>query len=208
MIKTLPFFPHPGEGRCFQACLKAVLKILQPTSEYDYDELDELSGRPRGNYGTWPVKPAIELSKKGFYVKYYSGIDANRFINKGMDYLKEILPGDIINRIHLGSFNEAKMLALDMLKMNLFEQRKVDFNFLQEELNKNRYPILMITTTPFTGQPDNFGEHYVVMLGVENQYIYIHDSANFCHGRQLKAVFNCAFNPLPALNEAFIIGSM
>jgi len=207
MVKTLPFYPHPGEGRCFQACLKAVLKILQPTSDYDYDELDELSGRPRGNYGTWPVKPAIELSKKGFYVKYYSGIDANRFINDGMNYLREILPGDIISRIHLGSFNEARTLAPTMLKANLFEQRKVDFNFLQDELKNDRYPILMITTAPFTGQLSNFGEHYVVMLGLEGEHIYIHDSANFCHGRQLIQKFRFAFNPLPSLNEVFVVGN-
>lgn len=206
MIKTLPFYQHPGEGRCFQACLKSVLKVLQPGNDYDYETLDRISGRPRGDFGTWPVKPAIELSKAGFYVKYYSGIDANRFIKDGMGYLKEILPADIISRMDLGSFNEAKMLAPVMLKMNLFECGKVDFNFLQEELNKDRYPILMITTTPYTGQKDNFGEHYVVMLGIEDQYIYIHDSANFCHGKQVKEVFNHAFNPLPVLNEAFIIG--
>ncbi|MDP2980705.1 MAG: hypothetical protein Q8N67_01380, partial [Candidatus Omnitrophota bacterium] len=121
-------------------------------------------------------------------------------------YLREILPSDVISRIHMESFNEARRLTPEMLKMNLFEQRKVDFNFLQEELRKDRYPILMITTAPFTGQLSYFGEHYVVMLGLEDQYIYIHDSANFCHGKQLTAVFKGAFNPSPVLNEVFIIG--
>ncbi len=207
MTKILPFYQHPGEGRCFQACLKAVLKVLQPNKDYDYEELDRISGRPRGNFGTWPVKPAIELNRMSFYVKYYSGVDAHRFISEGMKYLREILPSDVISRIHLESFNEARRLAPEMLKKNLFEQKKVDFNFLLGELEKDRYPILMITTAPYNNQPSYFGEHFVVMLGLENEYIYIHDSASFCHGKQPKALFKYAFNPLPALNEVFVIGN-
>jgi len=209
MIKNIPFYKHPGEGRCFQACLRSVLEVLQPERDYDYDELDKISGRPRGDYGTWPVKPAIELSKMGFYVKYYSGIDGEKFIKDGKDYLKEILPADVIRRIHEGSFNEARALAPEMLKMDLFEQKKIDFNFLQTELNKGRYPIIMITTALITGKFDNFGEHYVVMLGLDGEYINIHDSAGYYHGKQESAFFKPAFNPPPGflLNEAFVIGN-
>ena len=207
MIKILPFYSHPGEGRCFQACLKAVLKVLQPDKDYDYDELDRISGRPRGNFGTWPVKPAIELSKMGFYVKYYSCVDANRFITEGMDYFKQILPPDVISRIHLESFEEARRLAPEMLRMNLFEQKKVDFDYLSKELENDRYPLLMITTAPYTNQPSYFGEHYVGMLGLENDFIYIHDSASFCHGKQPVSRLKLAFNPLPSLNEVFVIGN-
>ena len=47
MEKEIPYFKQPDNTHCFQACLKMILKYFFPEKEFTYEELDEISDKPR-----------------------------------------------------------------------------------------------------------------------------------------------------------------
>lgn len=75
----VPFYSNPDDTHCFQACLRSVLKYFRPSEEYNWDALDELSGKRPGKW-TWPLYSIGQLYTAGFEAEVIEDFDYQQFI--------------------------------------------------------------------------------------------------------------------------------
>jgi len=91
---NVPFFPNPDDTHCFQACLRSVLKYFRFAEEYNWNSLEELSGKRPGKW-TWPLHAISQLYKVGFQAEIISNFDYSKFIENPNEYLLSILGAEL-----------------------------------------------------------------------------------------------------------------
>lgn len=92
MFKNVPFYENTEDNtHCFQAAIRMVLKYFFPDEEYSFDQLDELTHKPKDKW-TWPMAGLTFMTEHNLEVIHISDLDYARFGKEGRTYLKDFLP--------------------------------------------------------------------------------------------------------------------
>lgn len=62
-----PFYENWDDTHCGQCVLRGVLEYFEPGTSYDWDVIDQMSGKIPGKW-TWPYRQQISMVQKGYDV--------------------------------------------------------------------------------------------------------------------------------------------
>ena len=171
----IPFYGNtPDNTHCNQAVMKMLLGYYFPNEVYGWKELETITGKKEGLW-TWPTQGWVYLKSRGLDVTYYGTFDYDRFVDIGSKYLiekygkkvgeEQIIHSDIDYEIEVAkkllvSFNQTKRIpTLDDVS-----------KFIAQDClllcNVNYYPLY---------GKSGYAGHFVLIYGIDDKYIYIHD---------------------------------
>ncbi len=83
-----PYNESPGDGRCFECCIKSCIEHFEPDCGITFDDVDRLTGKLPG-MGTWPMRGFVAMARRGYEVVVYEAFDYPAFIEDPERYLTE-----------------------------------------------------------------------------------------------------------------------
>ncbi len=124
-MKRVPFYSNSEDNKhCYEAVLKMILKYFFPNSDYSWDELNKITGKKDGLY-TWPQYSYISMKNLGFKVKVISIFDYDKFIEKGLEYIKEELDKEIAEEQEKNSDITFEIDNVKKLKNLIEKERRI-----------------------------------------------------------------------------------
>lgn len=173
-IRTVPFFGNPDTTHCFQACIRMLLKYYLPTANYQWDELDRMTGKKEGLW-TWPMYGMIQLTEIGFEVVDIEDFDYERFSKEGEPYIKERYGEEVgTAQIQHSDIPYEMKNAEQFLKCLKFEQRLPDVQDIKGLLSEGYLVICNINGCALNDFPGYSG-HFVLIHQIGNSQLLIHD---------------------------------
>lgn len=168
----IPFIKSRG-FECGQACASMIVKFYYPDFEPDFDKINKIIHHTKNTY-TFPPQLAILLNHFGVKSKVYSSDDIKRSDEDpkqfkrwfGDDYEYEM------KSINLDSFN---WMVDEMRKDKLFMLKKTKFNELLELFGKDYVVGIPIDWNTLINKNGSYEGHFVVISGIENNNILVHD---------------------------------
>lgn len=172
--RKVPFFPNPDDTHCFQASIRMVLKYFTPNQNYDWEVLDELTGKKKDLW-TWPMYAMTQLKEKGFDVVSIEDFDYNRFSREGEPYIMERFGQEVgLAQIQNSDIPYEMKNAELLLKHCKFEQRLPDLQDINMLL-KNGYLLICNVNSQALNQIDGYTGHFVVVYDIDDTHLKIHD---------------------------------
>lgn len=176
MIRKIPCYGNTRDDtRCWQACLKMILKYFYPAESFTYRELDRATNHVVGK-GTWPFAGLMWLKRKGLEVRYFSDYDLKAFSKYGERYLEKILGGEGYENVIETTFdmNEEMLLAKRVIGDRIFTRRRVSFGLIDRLMEEGYVIIAWLDLNVLNGERGVMG-HYVVLLGTDAKHVYFND---------------------------------
>lgn len=171
----VPFYSNTSDNtHCFQASIKSVLKYFSPEKEFTFAELDKISGK-EPDLWTWPQSAKINLIKMGFEIKEIENWDIDEFINTGEKYLikrygKEVAGEQV-------SHSNIKLARSDYKKYKTYKvlEKRIPKIVDIEKFLDARYLVCCNLNSKALNNLKGYSGHFVVIIGYERGYIYMHD---------------------------------
>lgn len=176
MDYNVPFFPNSLDGsHCVQASYEMILSYFEPEKDYDFDELDALTGKYPRDGSTWAALGHIWLAGKGYDVRYWTLIDWHRFVTEGYNYLLERFGKEVADwQLKHGDIElerqraQEALLKVPPIKKEPHMQTIIDFlddgYLLKCSVNSNKL-----------NDKEGYSGHLVVVKGYTEESLVIHD---------------------------------
>lgn len=182
MIKlSLPFYKNPvyseatGEGvQCAQVAMKIVLEYFLD-KQYTLEQLDKLTGRS-GNFGTNTFQVVASLHDLGLEVYFYSKESVRCYLDKKTlkDRWHELYKEEVKTLYERANILAIVKSARKIIKYNLFENKILPFEEIENHIRKGHVPIMAITRGD-----GSVLSHLVVMAGFDGDYVTYHESGPY-----------------------------
>ena len=173
-IRKVQFFANLDDTHCFQASIRMILKYFNPSDNYDWNELDKLSGKKEGLW-TWPLYAMVKLEENGFDVVNIEDFDYDRFSKEGEPYVMERFGPEVGAAQIKNSDIAYEMKNAELfLKRCQFEPRMPDLQDI-ENLLKNGYLLICNVNSCALNDIHGYCGHFVVVYDINNKYLTLHD---------------------------------
>ncbi len=170
---NIPFIKSRG-FECGQVCVAMMIKYYLSDFEPNFDEFNKLIGHKQGLY-TFPSQNVLLLDHYGINAKCYCGNDyfasKEAFVNGwGINtWNAQEKFVDVENFL----INRQKMYDLD-----LFERRKHSLIELLEYTKQGLLVNIPVDWSTISNQTGDYQGHFIILSGIENDGILIHDPDN------------------------------
>lgn len=166
--ETVPYYAQTTDFTCGAASLMMAMKDLQP--EVDSDQRTELQiwreattiFMTSGHGGCGPHGLAYAAAKRGFRADVYVSQEGPLFLegvrNESKKQILELVHQDFLDK--LNDFSVPVHHCVLSLKQ------------LQQRLQENAFPIVLISTYRFDGKK---APHWVLLVDMDDQFVYIND---------------------------------
>lgn len=174
-LVKVPFYENtPGGTRCWQACLKVVLKYFLPEREFSWEELDRMTAKKRGLW-TWAMQGMITLAKMGFEVERLWDFDYKKFSEQGKRYLQDRYGKEIAAiQLRYSDLKQELRVAQEFVRLFGAVTRPAKFSDIRKFMEKGFVLICNVNSQVLKDQPGWTG-HFVVVTGLDRKRIYFHD---------------------------------
>ncbi|MDE1762304.1 MAG: hypothetical protein KGH78_03885 [Candidatus Micrarchaeota archaeon] len=170
----LPFYRNDKTGiQCYQVAMQIPIKHFLGR-ECTLDELDKLTKR-RGPFYTYTTQVVPVLHDMGLEVKYFSPVDQKPFL-AGESYIREHYGKDAEDYLKVTDMEVMVESVRNMLKYNLFEQRKLTVEEIEDHIRNGHVLIAVIDYYKLVGKVGGYQGHVVVLTGFDSDNFYIHQS--------------------------------
>ena len=173
MKLNIPFIQSRG-FECGQTCVAMMIKFYFPDFEPDFGEFNNLIGHKAGLY-TFPSQNVLLLDHYGIKAKCYCG---NDYFASKQDFIdswgiKEWEAQEKFVDIKNFLKNKQKMIGL-----GLFEKRRHTLAELLEYTKNGFLVNIPVDWTTLSGQTGDYHGNFVIISGIEDDDILIHDPDN------------------------------
>lgn len=170
----IPFVKNPGKA-CALACYTMTAKYFFPKTTFE--EVAKISDWEPG-YVVWAFKFWLWIMDKGIKVTDYDLIDYEKWVNNGLDGLRESI-GDKNFKYIKGNTEDLGSYAADIKKVLnhpnfTYIKRKQTFPDLEEAFKKGTVCEVVLNPRVLDGE-DGFSMHRVVVLDITDKDIIFHD---------------------------------
>lgn len=172
MKLKIPYIPSRG-FECGQACVAMAIKYYYPKFEPDFDEFNTVIRHKEGKY-TYPTQSVLLLDYYGVKAKIYSSKDLLTTLNE---------PG-LFERIFKGDYEEVKnyldnlvhdWAIIECKGKGLFKKQRRKFDDLLNMVADGKVVIIPIDLNTLYNKKGSYDGHFVIITGVQGEYIFIHD---------------------------------
>ena len=172
VMLDLPFYKNDKTGvQCYQVSMQIPIKHFLK-KECSLGELDRLTDR-RGVFYTYTTQVVPVLYEMGLDVRYYSPIDPSPMLG-GESYIREHYGKDADAYLKFTDMESMIKSVKNMLKYNLFEQRKMTSEEMEDHIRNGHIVLALIDYAKLIGVKANYSGHVVVMTGFDKDNFYIH----------------------------------
>jgi len=188
--KEIPFFYQSNSNNCIQTNMKMTLKHFSPGHEYDFQILDQLTGRS-GDQWTWPAQAVKPMVDNCMDIYFYSTTPYKQITP---EFLKEFY--GISDGVTMIAHTNWEVLpgAIDyILTSGRYQKRKTTFAELEEAFNQGSS---IIVTLQF---------HQVTVVGINETHVTVHDPGKGPNVLILRDDFISLWDGTPSDNDIFII---
>ena len=171
---SLPF--HPSEGyKCGNACVLMVLSYFQKRSEHDLHSLDSILGYNQNEY-LYLTQIASAFDKLRFDISYFVNKDEfSEYLNRDPILLTRNFYGEEGKRIvQHTNFTKVKASMRYLIDKYGLVDKQPSILEVEQHLREGHAIICCIDFGKLKGHGIYKG-HYIVITGVDEQYIYFHD---------------------------------
>lgn len=174
MVKKLeiPFIKNRG-FECGQACAAMIIKYYFPSFDPNFDEINKIIHHKKDSY-TFPPQLAILLNHFKIKSEVFSSDDIKKS-DEDPDQFKRWYGKDFeqeMKNIDLDNFN---WMVDKIRKLNLFAQKKTEFDELLELFNNGYIVSIPIDWNTLTNKIGSYEGHFVVISGISGNTILVHD---------------------------------
>ena len=175
MHLKVPFYSNtPDDTPCFQATLRMVMKYYWPEKEYSWEELDKVTAKVNG-MGTWPFAGNIWLAENGMEVKVIQMFDNQRFVDEGVEYIKEFA-GEQVARWQQShsDISQECVLAKESIKKIPQETRTPTIEDIKKYLDGGWIPTCNVNSWVLDGK-EGYAGHKIAIIGYDDAGLYLHN---------------------------------
>lgn len=175
MLKV-KFFPNSKSGLyCGQACMQMILNYYYPEKSFSKKKLNEfLKIRSKKMY-SFPEMQVAVLSKLGVDSKYYTTADDDRYYKKGKEYLLNIYPKNVAEKIwKMSNFKLAKPFFKKVQKERRYIHKELSFKEI-ENFFKKKYLISPVINLKTFENKKGYAGHSILITDIDKEFITFHD---------------------------------
>lgn len=174
MRNDVAFFENTDNTHCFQAVIKMILKYFWPKQEFSWQELEAITAKVDGLW-TWPTACVLWLHRQGFEVKDVEPFNCLDFIERGGDYLIDVL-GEEVGKAQIAHSNIAQEISLakSMIEEGLHEDRIPVLTDIKAQLDAGYLVICNINSHTLNGR-SGYAGHFVLITGYQGDSLIMHD---------------------------------
>jgi ABC-type bacteriocin/lantibiotic exporter with double-glycine peptidase domain len=169
----IPFIKSRGL-ECGQACVSMIIKYFYPNKKIDIDKMNKIIHHKKGKY-TFTIQLSILLDHYKIKSECYSydpleTLEENPnlfkdYFGKDYDKVKKYLDEDTFN-----------WMVKEGRKKKLFKKRRTSFKQIIGFLEKGYPTIFPIDWNTLENKKGAYQGHLVILSGVDNDNVFIHDS--------------------------------
>jgi len=182
VILDIPFVKNQG-AQCNQANIIAIIKYFYPKKKVTLKKINKIIHAKPDKY-TWPLQTAIALNHFGIKTKVFSRDD---YLSgqKGIDYFKKGFGKDFDYIFKKWIDWPIREWAVKTAKRKkLLGIKATPFREIEQMFKKGYIIIAVINWNVLAGIKDKpYQGHFVIITGIEKNYVYINDPDN---GKNLK----------------------
>jgi len=173
VMLNVPFYANTGDGsQCYQVAMQSALKYFL-SEDFSVETLDKLTNRKKDKWtATTQIVPA--LYELGLKVRYYSKTELEAALS-GEKYIRETYGADADKVLKIVDVDALVESARTLLKYDLFEQKVLSLEEIEEHVRKKHVPLVLIDWNKIIGRPSYQG-HFGVITGFDEENIYFHQS--------------------------------
>lgn len=180
IIQGVPFYKNLDDTHCFQAVIKMILKYFLPKKDFNWSELEELTGKEKDMY-TWSMRGWINLKKIGFEVLVKDTFDYQRFAKEGEDYLKQELGEDVAREQIMHSDIRKEMRdAEEYVKSIGHEKVLPNLEDIFSLIDKG-FLVGCGVNANILDNSGGYDPHFILIFGYDENNVYIHDPGPPAH---------------------------
>lgn len=172
MMLDIPFVKNENGAQCMQSAMASVLKYFG--KDYSLEELDKLTGRTDDRW-TSSCQGVLVLHELGLNVHYYSRAEIEPFL-QGEPYVRKHFGPDAEEILKHADLDAWVKAAKKVLELNVFENKKLSWQEVEENINKGNPMIFLIDQNIVLDKLGEYAGHYVVLTGFDENYVYYHES--------------------------------
>lgn len=175
-VLKIPFYSNtPDDTHCFQAVFKMILGYFLPKHPFSWDELDAMSAKQAGMW-TWPQSILISLDALGLEATMIEGFDGKAFIEKGELYLRDTFGSQVAEQqIKYSNIDEEREAYRKAYALGMDIQNRIpDVADIRGYFEKGYLISCNVNSQKLNGK-DGYIGHFVLVLGVGDSEIMIHD---------------------------------
>lgn len=170
MKLDIPFIKSRG-FECGQTCAAMMIKYYFPDFKPDFDEFNRIIGHKDGMY-TFPSQEAVLLDHFGLKIKCYSSKD---YFKNEEEFRANWGDKNWAEQKKFVDLENHERFRTEMLKLNLFEKRSHSLDQLLEYTKQGYLVQICIDRNTLEGKDDKYMGHFVIISGIENNFVLIHD---------------------------------
>lgn len=203
MVKRLeiPFIKSRG-FECGQACASMIVKYYFPDFEPDFDEINKIIHHKKDTY-TFPPQLSILLDHFGIKSKVFSSDDIKRS-DEDHDQFKRWYGKDFEHETKNIDLNNFDWMVDEMRRKNLFTLKTIKFEELLELFHQGSLVGIPIDWNTLVNKNGPYEGHFILISGVENGDILIHDPDIGPHQKYSKEQLKKAWQH-PAIAEDYLV---
>lgn len=171
MKLDIPFIKSRGL-ECGQACCAMIIKYFYPVFEPDFDKSNKIMHHTPEKY-SFPLQNAILLDHYKVKAKCFSSEDVP-LTSEQPDIFKKWFGNEYEQQIKYVDIPSHDWMVRTSRKKNLFKKRTTSFKQLLEIAEKN-IVMMPIDWTTLSGRKGNYEGHFVIISGLQEDSIFIHD---------------------------------
>ncbi len=175
MILPVPFYANTEDNtHCFQAVLCMVLRYFEPSSEFCFDDLDQISGKEFGKW-TWPMCGLQWLHDRGYEVKSVEIFNYVEFAEQGVEYIKKLYGPEVahVQEIH-SSFEKEQLRARSFATSGLWENRLPTIADVRRFVDEGYLQMINVNAQTLD-EIEGYSGHTVLVVGYDDQQVILHD---------------------------------
>lgn len=178
--QNVPFFKNIDDTHCYQAVLKMILKYFLSDKDFNWNELEELSGKEKDMY-TWSMRGWINFKLMGFEVVVKDTFDYQKFSKEGSDYL-ELEFSEEAAREQIAHSNILKEMKDAEEYVKLMGHKKVlpEVDDIFSLVDKG-FLIGCGINANILDNSGGYDPHFILIFGYDRNNLYAHDPGPPAH---------------------------
>ena len=175
MLKV-KFFPNSKNNlRCGQACMQMILDYYYPKKSFSKKKLNELLKIKNKKMYSFPEMQVAVLSKLDIDSKYYTTADDDRYYKKGKEYLLNIYPKNVAEKIwKMSNFNLSKPFFKKAQKEGRYIHKKLSFKEIEDFFEK-KYLVSPVINLKTLENKKGYVGHSILITDINKEFITFHD---------------------------------
>jgi len=207
-LLDVPFYVNPDRQSCVPTCFRMALEYLNPEKKFSQEEINKMLEKKPGKWGKAGLG-LIKLKKQGFDVREIIDWDAERFIEKGVDYLYEKYGKKITEESYIPNydFDVAIKYEKELVELGIIENKKLSFREVEDYFREGYLLLIIVNSNTLYGG-EKYAGHVVIITGINDKHVWINECSQRCpekNKRIDKELFIKAWDQKGTDNEIILI---